>query len=85
MELTKRNKIIFAIIAIILLWLIIAAMLYLNYKQNLYHHIQDHRNLAYEYYCDSIWENDPNYYEDVLMENDEYINYIDEHGEWWHK
>lgn len=41
------------------------------------------RDYEYEHYCDSIWENDPGYYLDVLMETDEYQNYIDIHGQWW--
>ena len=45
----------------------------------------NNRDLAYEAYCDSIWEANPEYYHDVLVETDEYCNYIDEHGEWWNK
>lgn len=41
------------------------------------------RDYTYEAYCDSIWENDQNYYLDVLMESDEYCSYIEEHGAWW--
>lgn len=41
------------------------------------------RDYTYEQYCDSIWENDPDYYLDVLCTTDEYCDYIDEHGEWW--
>lgn len=41
------------------------------------------RDYNYEHYCDSIYEVDPNYYFDVLVETDEFKNYIDEHGEWW--
>lgn len=41
------------------------------------------RNLAYEQHCDSIWEADQDYYLDVLMETDEYCNYIDKFGPWW--
>lgn len=41
------------------------------------------RDYAYEAYCDSIWEADPNYYLDVLVESDEYCAYIEEHGQWW--
>lgn len=41
------------------------------------------RNYAYEAYCDSIWEADPDYYVDVLCETDEYCTYIEEHGQWW--
>lgn len=41
------------------------------------------RNYAYEAYCDSIWENNPDYYLDVLVEGDEYQNYIEQNGEWF--
>lgn len=41
------------------------------------------RDYNYEHYCDSIYENNPDYYLDVLVETDEYQDYINEHGEWW--
>ena len=41
------------------------------------------RDYAYEAYCDSIYEADPEYYLDVLCETDEYCCYIEEHGKWW--
>ena len=41
------------------------------------------RNYAYEAYCDSIWEANPDYYLDVLVESDEYQNYIELNGQWW--
>lgn len=41
------------------------------------------RDYAYEAYCDSIYETDPEYYLDVLCETDEYCCYIEEHGKWW--
>ena len=41
------------------------------------------RNYAYEAYCDSIWQANPDYYLDVLVEGDEYCTYIEEHGQWW--
>ena len=41
------------------------------------------RDYAYEAYCDSIWEADPDYYLDVLVESDEYQNYIEQNGEWF--
>lgn len=41
------------------------------------------RDLAYEAYCDSIYDADPDYYLDVLCETDEYCTYIEEHGVWW--
>lgn len=40
------------------------------------------RDINYEHYCDSIWITNPDYYLDVLVETDEFQNYIDEHGEW---
>lgn len=41
------------------------------------------RDLAYEAYCDSIYEADPDYYLDVLCETDEYCIYIEQNGQWW--
>lgn len=41
------------------------------------------RDLDYERYCDSIWESNPDYYNDVLSESDEYISYIKANGSWW--
>ena len=41
------------------------------------------RDHAYESYCDSIWKADPDYYLDVLVESDEYQNYIEQNGEWF--
>lgn len=43
----------------------------------------DTRDYAFEHYCDSIYEVNPDYYLDVLVETDEFQNYIDKHGEWW--
>lgn len=40
------------------------------------------RDYKYEHYCDSIYEVNPNYYLDVLVETDEFQNYIDKYGEW---
>lgn len=41
------------------------------------------RDYAYEAWCDSLYEADPNYFLDVYIEGDEYWDYIDKHGEWW--
>lgn len=41
------------------------------------------RDYQYEAYCDSIYETNPCYYLDVLVETDKYIDYIEKHGEWW--
>ena len=43
----------------------------------------DNPDYAYEAYCDSIWENNPDYYLDVIVESDEYQNYIEQNGEWF--
>lgn len=43
----------------------------------------DSRDYAYEAYCDSIYEVNPDYYLDILSETDEYQSYIENHGEWW--
>ena len=43
----------------------------------------DTRDYAYEAYCDSIWENNPDYYLDVIVESDEYQNYIEQNCEWF--
>lgn len=44
---------------------------------------KEKRDIKYEQYCDSLWENDPIYYVDVLVETDEYQQYIEKFGEWW--
>lgn len=41
------------------------------------------RDYAYEAFCDSIWENNPDYYLDVLVETDSFQQYVEEVGEWW--
>lgn len=41
------------------------------------------RDYMYEAYCDSIWENNPDYYLDCLVESNEYQQYIEQHGYWW--
>lgn len=43
----------------------------------------DTRDYKYEHYCDFIYEVNPDYYLDVLVETDEFQNYLEEHGEWW--
>lgn len=41
------------------------------------------RDFDYEAYCDSIYENNPGYYLDVLCESDEYVEYLKINGKWW--
>lgn len=45
--------------------------------------VSNTRDLAYEQYCDSIWENNPDYYLDVVCESDEYCEYLEINGKWW--
>lgn len=45
--------------------------------------VADIRDYAYEAYCDSLWDANPEYYQDVLIETDEYCSYIEKHGCWW--
>ena len=40
------------------------------------------RDYKFEHYCDSIYEVNPDYYLDVLIETDKFQNYIDKHGKW---
>ena len=44
---------------------------------------KDTRDYKYEHYCDSIFDTNPDYYIDVLVETDKYQQYVEEHGEWW--
>ena len=41
------------------------------------------RNYKYEHYCDSMYYTNQDYYLDVIVETEEFQNYIYEHGEWW--
>lgn len=41
------------------------------------------RDYEYEHYCDSIYEANSDYYLDVLVESEEFQNYLDNHGIWW--
>lgn len=68
---------------IVFLRVIVAIMIIMKYqhgssgiKNN------ESRDFAYEEYCDSIFIVNPNYYYDVLVETDEYKQYIKEHGIW---
>lgn len=45
--------------------------------------VKAERNLEYETYCDSIWDNNLDYYCDVLVTTDEYQDYIEQNGKWW--
>ena len=45
--------------------------------------VDEPRDLEYEHYCDSIWDNNPDYYLDVLRTTDKYQDYINKHGYWW--
>ena len=45
--------------------------------------VSETRDLAYEHYCDSVFEANPDYYLDVLVVTDEYQSYIEANGQWW--
>ena len=55
---------------------------YKTYNNN---DVKSSRDYAYEHYCDSIYESNPDYYLDVLAETDKYQQYLKEHREWWNK
>lgn len=40
------------------------------------------RDYAYEEYIESIFNEDPNYFFDVIAESDEFIDYCERHPEW---
>lgn len=63
--------------------LVLASIIYPNTNKTFVIKNNDTRDYKYEHYCDSIYEVDPDYYFDVLVETDEFQNYIDKHGEWW--
>lgn len=44
---------------------------------------ESQRDYRYESYVDSIYKNDVNYYLDVIVESDEFQQYVEAHGEWW--
>lgn len=44
---------------------------------------KSNRDLKYEHYCDSIYENNYDEYIDILVETDEFQEYVEKHGEWW--
>ena len=78
------------ILTIIFLFFVIALIglsvaIYSNYTNSKTFTIKNNstRDYKFEHYCDSIYEVDPDYYFDVLVETDKFQNYIDEHGEWW--
>lgn len=63
----------------------LSVAIYGNYTDSKIYTIKNNstRDYKYEHYCDSIYEVNPDYYLDVLVETDKFQNYIDEHGEWW--
>ena len=84
----KNNKSIRLIVIIYIgLWLLTSIYTVVSYISNTNKSFiitNNHtRDYAYEHYCDSIYETNPDYYLDVLVETDEFQSYINEHGEWW--
>lgn len=81
---TKRNLIAVLFLAAIMLCVFGVSQILASNTYNKTYIIKnnDIRDYKYEHYCDSIYEIDLDYYLDVLVETDEFQNYIDEHGEW---
>lgn len=65
--------------------ILLGVMLFINIISNKNNILNNSRDIKYENYCDSIWNNDKDYYLDVLVESDEYQEYISQNGEWWYK
>lgn len=82
---TKRNIIITLLLSAIMLCVFGISQIFASNSNNKTFTIRNNntRDYKYEHYCDSIYEVDLDYYLDVLVETDEFQNYIDEHGEWW--
>ena len=72
-------------IVVLILTVAFAIVIYLAYKDIKIFTVRnnDTRDYQYEHYCDSIYEVNPDYYLDVLVETNEFQSYINEHGEWW--
>lgn len=92
---TKITKILLAI-SIVIIVIIFSIVIHTNCKpiQNVISDklydtktiiIKNHstRDYKFEHYCDSIYEVNSDYYLDVLVETDEFQNYLEEHGQWW--
>ena len=84
-QITDKMKDNIIIILILLVIVSISGVYIINNNSKLFIKNNSTRNYNYEHYCDSIYEVNPDYYLDVLIETDEFQNYIDEHGEWWRK
>lgn len=77
----NKNKPITLIIILILLIIYIIFIKTISNNNNK----SSTKNINYENYCDSIFDNNPDYYFDVLIETDSFKNYIDKNGKWWKK
>lgn len=78
-----KNKI--SIIVISIITSLITSCITCSIKTSKISNTNNTRDYVYEHYCDSIYDVNPNYYLDVLMEQDEYIEYVNKHGEWWNE
>lgn len=79
----SNNQVIFVRFILIIFALFCIAFIYFLSKVEIVQHVQCDKQ--YKNYCDSIWYTDKNYYLNVLVETDEYQQYIQEHGEWWNE
>lgn len=79
-----KNKIKDISIPLVIIELMIASSFVgTSLAHNNYAQFDYNRNYQFEQYCDSIWNNNPEYYQNVLVETDYYQQYINKCGEWW--
>lgn len=79
------ERILFLLLSLLMLSILTMAIMDTRHKRELDNKIIERygRNIEYEHYCDSIWITNPDYYRDVLIESDEFQQYIERHGQWW--
>lgn len=85
---SMHNTIRLIAILCISLWLGACAYLAISYITNFKNSTSlvkndNTRDYVYEHYCDSVYEANPDYYLDVLVETDKFQSYLTEHGKWW--
>lgn len=79
-----RNKYLPFILYCIILFIVFGISITISYiRATNSSNIDTTRDYKYEHYCDSIFDSNPDYYIDVLVETDKYQDYVKNHGEWW--
>lgn len=82
---TKANVLTIIFLLFVIALVNISLIHYSNYidSKNYITKNDSTRDYKFEHYCDSIYEVNPDYYLDVLIETDKFQDYIDKHGKWW--